>query len=354
MHAQDTPAPLKTHYRGADWYRLPRIKGGRPAAGRRPAPDSDPRPGSSTHFDTYAEAVKAYPGPSHLGILKNYGFNGAKLVLRTVHEAPRRLRCEADLASTSEGVCEKRGGEAKQEPVSRLMADPVNVIRSAWRARSKLEDWVRMSCTPGTDYRLCSGTKRGGLKRAADALHVVERFRRLLAVYYPGVMAAAIPELHHGGGVNDGTYHVHFMLVFQYGQRPVYAVFHRLWYRALGGSGKEKGADAPGNFDFAKTHARDGKRYTACQGARYMSKYLTKDLFSGDVGQKRFTTSHGAAEPVRKYWWAPIALSHDMTRAHAVSLLRRWFPAEEFMILSRTFNDGGDTYHVFSVEPVPV
>jgi hypothetical protein len=353
MQLQDSARATPSQYRGADWVALQRrwTGAGRSAArSAAPAP-SGARPGSSTHFDTYTQATRAYPGPSYLGILKSYGPNGGKLVLRTVHERPQVSR--PDQAAMGELVCEKGKGEKQTSSIPRTMADPVNVEKSAWRARAKLEDWVRMTAMPGTDYRLCTGTKRGGLTTAGDALQAVERFRRLLERHHPGVKAAAVPELHKGGGVNHGTYHVHFMLVFPAGQRPIYSVFHRLWYRALGGRGNEKGADAPGNFDFAKTHAKDGKRYTACQGARYMAKYLTKDLYSGNVGQKRFTTSHGAPDPVKRFYWETIATSHDMTRAHAVSSLRQFFPADTFMILARTFNDGGDTYHVFSAEPVP-
>jgi hypothetical protein len=141
--------------------------------------------------------------------------------------------------------------------------------------------------------------------------------------------------------------------VFQPGQRPIYGVFHRLWYRALGGVGDERGAATPGNLDFARTRAGDGTRYTACQAARYIAKYVTKCTFSGNVGQKRFTTTHGAPDPVKRYWWEPIDANHSRTRSRAVQLLRQWFPADGYVILHKTFHDGGDTYHSFSAEPVP-
>lgn len=210
-----------------------------------------------------------------------------------------------------------------------------------------------MTAQPGTDYRLCTATARNGLRDLGECWKAVGKLRRQVEHYYPGVRIIAVPELHHGGGVNDATYHVHMLLVFPEGVRPMYSVFHRLWYKALGGTGGEKGANTPGNFDFAKTHAKDGRRYTACQASRYMAKYLTKDLWHGNLGQKRFTKTHGAPEPVKRYWWEPIALSHDMTRAHMVSHLRIFFAADTYSILHRTFNDGGDTYHVFSAEPVP-
>lgn len=209
-----------------------------------------------------------------------------------------------------------------------------------------------MICTTETDYRLCTGTTRGGFGSLADVNAAVAKFRRQVDRYYPGVMILSVPELHHGGGANDGRWHVHMILVFPAGVRPMYAVFHRLWYRALGGTGGEKGVNTPGNFDFARTHGKDGRRYTACQAARYLAKYVTKDRTAGNVGEKRFTKTHGAPQPVKRYWWQPIA-PHDMTRAHVVSSLREFFPGERFMILGRTFDSGGDTFHVFSAEPVP-
>jgi hypothetical protein len=349
MQLQDTPHPKNIKAGAAEcgcWQcSRSRRAGGRGARSAPPAPSASPRLGSSTHFDTYADAVKGYAGPSYLGILKGYGPNGAKLILRTIHERPEY--------GSATGEREEKEEKRKETGVPRSMVDPVDVEKSAWRARSNLEDWVRMVAQPGMDIRLGTGTARYGIATLADAHAATAKMRRQVERHYPGVRILAVPELHHGGGVNDSTFHVHMLLVFQPGQKPNFSIFHRLWYKALGGTGKEKGADAPGNFDFARTHGKDGKRYTACQGARYLSKYVTKDLFAGNVGQKRFTTSHGAPEPIKRYWWQPIAKSYNLTRAHAVSLLREFFPADKFMILCRTFNDGGDTFHVFSAEPAP-
>jgi hypothetical protein len=208
-------------------------------------------------------------------------------------------------------------------------------------------------CTPDKDYRMLTGTKRGGLPDLESCWAAVAAFRRQVERYYPGVAMLAVPELHLGGGLNHGTFHVHMIAVFQPKQRPMYAIFHRLWNRALGGTGAEKGTDTPGNLDFAKTHAGDGSRFTACQAARYISKYVTKCTMVGNVGQKRFTTTHGAPDPVKRYWWEPIDNNHAATRSRAVQLLRQWFPGDTYSILSKTFHSGGDTYHVFSAEPCP-
>jgi len=287
--------------------------------------------------------VRAYPGPSYLCIAKGYGENGGKLLLRTVHERPQLTPHEPD----PEHPPRSRYGEPRSE------SDPVDLTRAGWRARAQIEDWVRMTCTRATDYRLCTGTRRNGFASTTDVWAAVATLRKGVNRHYPGVRMLAVPELHHGQGTNEGTYHVHIIMVFPAGMRPLYGVFHRMWYRALGGTGREKGVDTPGNFDFAKTHGADGRRYSPCQAARYISKYVTKDLEAGFVGQKRFTKTHGAPEPVRRYWWQPIALSHDMTRAHVVSLMREFYPATSHAIFSRSFSCGGDTYHVFSAEPPP-
>lgn len=344
MQLQNTPHPPKTEYRGADWQKIQNRWAPRPdraAAGGRPPP-APHRLGSSTHFDQYKDAVHGYAGPQYLATLKGYGPNGAELIYRTVHEQPR------DPTHPREHTPPRlKAGTPRME------ADPINVQKSAWRARSDIRSWLRMMCTPGRDYRLVTLGKRLGLVDHKECFLALGKFRKLVDRHYPGVSFIAVPELHLGGGANHGTYHIHCVMVFPVGMRPMYSVFHRLWWRALGGTGKEKGTEVPGNCDFAKTHAKDGTRYTACQAARYLSKYVSKTVFDGKVGQKRFTTTHGAPDPVKRYWWEPIDLNHSATRSRAVQLLRGWFPAKDYSIFHKTFTDGGDTYHVFSAEPVP-
>lgn len=343
MQLQDTARPPKTKYRGADWQKIQDRWGRTRTADHRAAAEAAPRLGLSTHFARYPDAVHEYPGPSYLATLKGYGPNGGKLILRTVHEQP----CLYKITKPEDLKPRPKYGTPRAD------ADPINLMKSAMRARSDVEDWVRMMCLPDTDYRLVTLSKRNGLPTLTDAWAAVAEFRRLLAKHYPDVKALAVPERHFGGGANHLTYHVHCILIFPGGTRPLYTVFHRIWYKALGATGNEKGAATPGNCDFARTHAKDGTRYTPCQAARYLAKYLTKDMTAGSVGQKRFTKSHGSPDPVKRYYWQPIAASHDMTRAHAVSLLRKFFPADTYAILSRSFHSGGDTYHVFSAEPVP-
>lgn len=341
MPAQDTPRPAPVNYRGADWTRIQRRwQRAEPAGGRLTAPP--PRLGSSTHFAQYRDAVRAFPAPHYLATLTSYGPNGADLVMRTTHEQPRDPSRKRESTPPRLAV-----GTPRTE------ADPIDVEKSAWRARASIKRWVRMNCTPGSDYRLVTLTRRGGLPNYQACWDAVATFRRGVERHYPGTMMLAVPELHPGDGINGGTYHVHCILIFPKGVRPIYSVFHRIWKRALGGTGTETGATSPGNVDFARTHAKDGTRYTACQAARYLAKYVSKDLFGGNVGQKRFTTTHGAPDPVKRYWWEPIDTNHSATRSRAVYLLRQWFPAETHLIVSRTFHSGGDTYHVFSAEPVP-
>jgi len=345
MQAQDTAHPPKTEYRGADWDRITR-RWTTPAdqKGPRRGPlghGSGPRLGLSAHFDTYPAAVREYTGPSYLFSLTRYGHNGGRVVFRTVHDQPRVNSGTGDrLPST------------KVTGMPRTHADPWAVKKSTWRARANIEDWIRMQCTPDTDYRLVTLTKRGGMVDLAECTSSVAKFRRQVGRHYPGVMTLAVPEMHHGNGPNHGTFHVHCVMVFPRNVKPMYTVFHRLWYLALGGTGREQKGDAPGNCDFAKTHGKDGRRFTACQAARYVSKYVTKDVFVGNVGQKRFTVSHGSPTPPVSYGWEPIALSHEYTRAQGVSLLRKHYPAEGFRIFSNTFHCGGDTYHTLSAEPI--
>ena len=344
MQLQNTAHPSKTEYRGRDWSRIQERWTGRPkaAGGGSASAPPPPRLGSSTHFDQYKDAVRAYPAPCYLATLKGYGPNGAELIFRTVHEQPR------DPTQPRENTPSRLSAGTP-----RTEADPFLVQKSAWRARSDIRSWVRMMCTPDRDYRLVTLSKRGGLADHKECVQALGKFRKQVDKHYPGVAFVAVPELHLGGGANHGTFHIHCIMVFPPRMRPVYSVFHRLWAKALGGTGAEKGVDAPGNCDFARTHQKDGTRYTACQAARYLSKYVSKHIFAGNVGQKRFTTTHGAPDPVKRYWWEPIDTNHSATRSRAVQLLRAWFPATDYGVFHKTFSDGGDTYHVFSAEPVP-
>jgi hypothetical protein len=273
--------------------------------------------------------------------MKGYGANGGKLVLRTVHDQPR------------EWAMTERKPHRYPKGTPRTAADPINVRKSAARARAEIEDWVRMMCTPDVDYRLVTLTKRGGMLSYQECWDAVASMRRQVEKHYPGVAFLAVPERHLGDGANHGTYHVHCIMVFPAGVQPIYSVFHRLWKRALGGTGSETGVDAPGNVDFARTHAKDGTRYTACQAARYLAKYVTKDVFGGNVGGKRYTTTHGAPTAPKRYWWEPIDANHSRTRSRMIQCLREFYPATDYQILHQTFHDGGDTYHVFSAEPCP-
>lgn len=347
MQGQDTPRPLAGQYRGSDWTRIQqRWQRTASPAGAAAAPAAT-RLGSSTHFVTYPEAVREFPHPSYLATLTGYGPNGAELVYRTTHEQPRDPTRPRDPSP-----------RASKTGTPRVDLDPIDVQKSAYRARAAIKRWIRTECVPGTDWRLVTLSRRGGLADPQACWDAVAMFRRGLQRIstYREVRIIAVPELHKGGGANHGTYHVHCILVFPRGVRPIYGVFHRIWKRALGGTGDERGPASPGNCDFAPhtfTRANATYRYTPVQAARYLAKYVTKDIFGGKSGQKRFTTTHGSATPPKRYWWEPIHVSHSWTCARAVELLRRFYPAEDFSINASTFHDGGDTYHVFSAEPVP-
>jgi hypothetical protein len=276
-----------------------------------------------------------------MATLKGYGRNGAQIVLRTVREQPQNP-ANRDPVDRPKG----RYGQLRSD-----VFETHKIEKSAWRARSQLRDWLLMTCVEGTDWRLVTLTKRGGIATLDDVWPLVEKFRKAVARHYPGLVMSAVPELHHGQGVNASTYHVHCVLVFPAHVRPIYSVFHRIWKRCLGGTGAERGDQSPGNVDFAPTHARNGRRYSPAQAARYLGKYITKDFYVGRIGQKRYTVSHGAPEPSRRYWWQPFAYHEVWTRKRMVEVLREHFPQDDYRILMRSFKEGGDDYLIFSAEP---
>lgn len=98
------------------------------------------------------------------------------------------------------------------------------------------------------------------------------RFCALVRRHFPEFRAIMVLERHHGGGANDGGYHLHFALDGFYAVQ----VLRACWYEVLG-----FGPDGCtlGQIDVAP--GKVGRRGWQEVG-RYISKYITKDIQSGE------------------------------------------------------------------------
>lgn len=152
--------------------------------------------------------------------------------------------------------------------------------------------------------RLVTLTRRGGFSTRAECWAALQRWRRLCKVFSWWRDYVAVLELHMGGGPNDGKWHIHLALR---GFAPL-GIALRLWYRALGGTGYESGADTPGGIDLGtrKAGARPRPRGRI---AWYLAKYVAKD-FGADgslrSGERAFSSA-GCVRGIQvKRWCLPI------------------------------------------------
>lgn len=101
----------------------------------------------------------------------------------------------------------------------------------------------------------------------------------------------AVPELHSDGE----TWHLHVA----FDRWCDVVTLRRLWYRALGGSGSERGCDTPGNVD-VKSFGRGSS--SPKRLARYVSKYVGKGFERSSANRRIFAASVGL-HPVRVERW---------------------------------------------------
>jgi hypothetical protein len=93
----------------------------------------------------------------------------------------------------------------------------------------------------------------------------------------------------------SGAYHLHAALV----GRANVVMLRRLWFIALGCKGDERGVSSPGNVDIK--YRADLSRSERLAGiAKYMSKYVSKQLGHTEFNKKRYWASrHTLPSPVR-------------------------------------------------------
>jgi len=101
----------------------------------------------------------------------------------------------------------------------------------------------------------------------------------------------AVPELHADGQ----TWHLHVA----FNRWCDVVTLRRLWYRALGGSGDERGSETPGNVD-VKSFGRGSA--SPKRLARYLSKYVGKGFERSSANRRIFASSIGL-HPARVERW---------------------------------------------------
>lgn len=85
-------------------------------------------------------------------------------------------------------------------------------------------------------------------------------------------------------------------------------IFRRCWYIALGGTGKERGADVPGGFNIRHIKAGGSAHRRMDKIASYISKYITKEDCAG-FNKKRYWASKINLKEVRAYWLKAVTFN---------------------------------------------
>lgn len=109
----------------------------------------------------------------------------------------------------------------------------------------------------------------------------------------------AVPEKHHGGGENEGGFHIHCAVK---GWQKIN--FLRVaWYKALGGTGKESGENTPGQVNVESPESKRWgtipREWKTSKLAAYLTKYLTKTFDENEAVKKRFWSPNRMPIPVK-------------------------------------------------------
>lgn len=165
----------------------------------------------------------------------------------------------------------------------------------------------------GADHMLTL-TKRGKFASLDETWDAWNRFARLMRRFYGEKFKyVVVPELHS----DCETFHLHAAIKGSYWA----GIVRKLWYRALGGTGRERGSDTPGNIDLSAFRSRRG--HVASLG-RYMSKYLGKGLAFCGSGRRAFAASAGLTPASITRWREPVGVGLDS----AYRIVRRLFDAD--------------------------
>ncbi|MBK4739400.1 rolling circle replication-associated protein, partial [Noviherbaspirillum pedocola] len=110
---------------------------------------------------------------------------------------------------------------------------------------------------------------------------------------------------------NPDHLHLHAAIRGRLSSREM-VLFRRCWYIALGATGKEKGAAAPGGFNIRHIRVKGGAHRRMDKIASYISKYITKEDCAG-FNKKRYWASKINLKEARAYWLKAVSIKEAVT-----------------------------------------
>lgn len=122
------------------------------------------------------------------------------------------------------------------------------------------------------------------------------RFVRAVKKQLPEFLYVAVPERQKRGAI-----HFHLAVSGFYNVN----VLRYLWRRVLCGDGNASGENSPGNIDI--TSPRGGDTWQRAKLARYLAKYIGKNMDYTDMNGRRFSSSCSIAQPKITRLYLPVS-----------------------------------------------
>jgi hypothetical protein len=166
------------------------------------------------------------------------------------------------------------------------------------KARRRAKRMVRLKCKEmGADHLITFTTRQ--MKNTRDELKAAWAKFTDNVSYHMGrkFEYVCVCEPHP---TNPEHLHLHAAIRGRLTAREM-VIFRRCWYIALGGTGKERGADTPGGFRIDHIRVKGGAMRRMDKIAGYLSKYITK-TDSAEFNKKRYWASKIDLKEARAYW----------------------------------------------------
>lgn len=223
----------------------------------------------------------------------------------------QRISFEKDFERYRRAWAEGRpsvGRPARSKPDPEQPRSAESVERSQRRAKTG----VRLLVTELAPSALVTFTTRQTIS-LDDLLWCWQYFTRAMRLAGQDFEYVAVPEPHPS---NPSHLHLHVA----YRGRTPFGMMRRFWHMALEAlHGRRvtcilRGKEAPGNIDVQAVKARDSTRRIR-KIARYVSKYITKDLIS-EFNRRRYWPSKGIdLKEAQVFWLDSLSMSDAIREA---------------------------------------
>lgn len=230
----------------------------------------------------------------------------------------QRISFERDLEIANRGY-ENGYSNCLTKRGQRVKGDRVPDAESIERSQRRAKTSVRLLATELAPSALVTFTTREILT-VDQLLECWQHFTRSMRLGGFDFEYVAVPERHP---TNLNHFHLHAA----YRGRTPFGIMRRFWHMALEARhGRRitrtlRGADSPGNIDVQ--NLKSGSQIKRCRKiARYISKYITKDLIS-EFNRRRYWPSKGIDLADARVYWLDSLTMVDAIR-EACGMLGQW------------------------------